>query len=113
MGDIVELLCSAVDMLFVALRRRGAVVGRRGYGTSLPIPNAPAGSEAVFHSRNQTPKYSLSQPKWFSIFFAMNVGVYAGHYFYLRLLMPSNPPNPPRNPDEARPERHMHAADED
>eukprot|EP00411_Alexandrium_monilatum_P024794 CAMPEP_0175225444 /NCGR_PEP_ID=MMETSP0093-20121207/22379_1 /TAXON_ID=311494 /ORGANISM="Alexandrium monilatum, Strain CCMP3105" /LENGTH=53 /DNA_ID=CAMNT_0016519135 /DNA_START=72 /DNA_END=229 /DNA_ORIENTATION=- len=32
----------------------------RTYGTSLPVPTPPPGSEMVFHSRNQQPKYSLS-----------------------------------------------------
>merc|ERR1719253_1247955 len=86
---------------------------RRMYGTSLPIPKAPAGSEHVFHTRNFIPKYSLSNPKWFALFFAANIGGYAGHYFYLRFLMTQNPPNPPRDPNEAKPERHMHSADEE
>eukprot|EP00928_Gymnodinium_smaydae_P042673 TRINITY_DN286_c1_g2_i1.p2 TRINITY_DN286_c1_g2~~TRINITY_DN286_c1_g2_i1.p2 ORF type:complete len:109 (+),score=24.78 TRINITY_DN286_c1_g2_i1:135-461(+) len=85
----------------------------RAYGTTLPVPKAPAGSEMVFHSKMQTPKYALSNPKWFFIFVACNVGAYAGHYFYLKFLMPTNPPNPPRNPDEERPEKHMHAVDDD
>eukprot|EP00401_Gymnodinium_catenatum_P035184 CAMPEP_0117503156 /NCGR_PEP_ID=MMETSP0784-20121206/24183_1 /TAXON_ID=39447 /ORGANISM="" /LENGTH=73 /DNA_ID=CAMNT_0005298461 /DNA_START=54 /DNA_END=272 /DNA_ORIENTATION=+ len=41
----------------------------RAYGTSLPIPQPPPGSTNVFHSRMQTPKYNMSNPKWFSIFF--------------------------------------------
>ena len=67
----------------------------------------------VFHSRMQTPKYQLSQPKWFSIFFFMNLGAYMGHYFYLKFLMQRNPPNPPRNPDEGRPEKHMHSVEDE
>uniref|UniRef100_A0A7S4R877 Uncharacterized protein n=1 Tax=Alexandrium monilatum TaxID=311494 RepID=A0A7S4R877_9DINO len=85
----------------------------RTYGTSLPVPTPPPGTEMVFHSRNQQPKYSLSNPKWFSIFFACNIGAYLGHYFYLKALMPANPPNPPRDPDEPRPEKHMHSVDDD
>uniref|UniRef100_A0A7S1S2Y6 Uncharacterized protein n=1 Tax=Alexandrium catenella TaxID=2925 RepID=A0A7S1S2Y6_ALECA len=92
---------------------RGLSAASRAYGTSLPVPTPPQGTGVVFHSRMQPPKYSLSNPKWFSIFFACNLGAYLGHYLYLRLLMPSNPPNPPRNPDEARPEKHMHTVDED
>merc|ERR1719433_2311764 len=92
---------------------RGVVAAPRAYGTSLPVPTPPPGSETVFHSRNQQPKYSISNPKWFSIFFASNLGAYLGHYFYLKLLMPSNPPNPPRDPDEVRPEKHMHAQEDD
>merc|ERR1712151_538377 len=93
------------------LRRRAVAQGTRSYGTSLPIPNPPQGTGIVFHSRMQTPKYSLSQPKWFGIFFAMNAGVYLGHYFYMKCLMRQNPPNPPRDPENTgAPERHMHAA---
>merc|ERR1712187_356515 len=93
-------------------RARGMLsVFSRHYGTSLPVPTPPPGSELVFHSRNQSPKYSLSNGKCFGIFVAMNAGVYAGHYFYLKLLMPTTPPNPPRDPDEARPEKHMHSVD--
>mmetsp|Transcript_55272 Transcript_55272/g.124519 ORF Transcript_55272/g.124519 Transcript_55272/m.124519 type:complete len:109 (-) Transcript_55272:93-419(-) len=85
----------------------------RGYGTSLPIPTPPEGSETVFSNQVQRPKYSLSNPKWFGLFFVCNIGAYMGHYFYIYWLMPSNPPNPPRNPDEVRPEKHMHTVDED
>merc|ERR1719272_2391064 len=86
---------------------------RRAYGTSLPIPNAPAGSENVFHSRMTPAKYSLSNPKWFTLFFAANLGVYLGHYFYLNFMMSRTPPNPPRNADEERPEKHMHAVEDE
>merc|ERR1719411_2381865 len=103
-----------------AIRRRAGVQATRGYGTSLPIPNPPPGTPtfvgqtSVFHSRMQTPKYSLSQPKWFGIFFAMNVGVYFGHYFYMKLLMRQNPPNPPRDPENTgAPEKHMHTTADD
>merc|ERR1711974_32143 len=83
-------------------------------GTSLPIPTPPPGSNTlVFHSRMMVPKYSLSNPKWFALLFFANLGAYLGHYFYLKFMMASNPPNPPRNPDEPRPERHMHATDDD
>merc|ERR1712062_815899 len=71
--------------------------------TSLPVPSAPYDSEKVFHSRNMYPEYSLPQSKWFGLFFMMNLGAYAGHYFYLNVLMGRNPPNPPRNPDEQAP----------
>lgn len=67
----------------------------------------------VFHSRMMNPKYSLSNPKWFFLFFVCNLGAYAGHYFYLNFLMSQNPPNPPRNKDEEAPEKHMHAVEED
>mmetsp|Transcript_21263 Transcript_21263/g.59415 ORF Transcript_21263/g.59415 Transcript_21263/m.59415 type:complete len:106 (-) Transcript_21263:125-442(-) len=103
--------------LLMTLRRTRAAVQRpmaRLYGTSLPIPNVPEGTATVFHSRMQTPKYSLSNPKWFAIFFAMNLGVYFGHYFYLRFLMIQNPPNPPRDPaNTGAPERHMHTVDDE
>merc|ERR1719469_919416 len=102
--------------LGMAIRRATArpAVAARMYGTSLPIPKPPTGTGVVFHSRMQTPKYSLSNPKWFSIFFAMNVGVYLGHYFYLRFLMRQNPPNPPRDPENTgAPEKHMHAVDDE
>eukprot|EP00927_Polykrikos_kofoidii_P041067 TRINITY_DN349_c0_g2_i1.p2 TRINITY_DN349_c0_g2~~TRINITY_DN349_c0_g2_i1.p2 ORF type:complete len:104 (-),score=10.42 TRINITY_DN349_c0_g2_i1:85-396(-) len=93
---------------------RAASCGRaRCYGTSLPVPAPPVGSEMVFHARMQTPKYQLSNPKWFGIFFACNAGAYSGACFYIRFLMSRNPPNPPRNPDEERPEKHMHAVDDD
>merc|ERR1719253_370043 len=95
------------------VQARQLAVPVRAYGTSLPIPEAPAGTEKIFNSRQQQPKYSLSNPKWFGIFAAMNAGVYAGHWFYMKALHPNNPPNPARNPDEARPEKHMHTVDED
>merc|ERR1740117_756254 len=88
-------------------------MARRQYGTNLAIPKAPAGSEMVFHSRNQMPKYMLSNPKWFSIFFACNIGAYLGHFFYMKLLLTQNPPNPARNPNEWRLEKHMHTVDDD
>eukprot|EP00747_Dinoflagellata_sp_TGD_P168429 gnl/TRDRNA2_/TRDRNA2_194783_c0_seq1.p2 gnl/TRDRNA2_/TRDRNA2_194783_c0~~gnl/TRDRNA2_/TRDRNA2_194783_c0_seq1.p2 ORF type:complete len:105 (+),score=9.22 gnl/TRDRNA2_/TRDRNA2_194783_c0_seq1:73-387(+) len=102
------------------LSRARSAIGRtlprstlsRAYGTSLPVPNPPEGTGAVFHSRMTPVKYSLSNPKWFILFFASNLGVYLGHYFYLSFLMSRNPPNPPRNPDEERPEKHMHTVDE-
>merc|ERR1719474_1460182 len=108
-------------MFFSFVRgRQAAAVGHRAtsaartYGTSLPIPNPPPGTGTVFHSRMQPPKYSLSNQKWFGLFFAMNAGVYAGHYFYLRLLMRQNPPNPPRDPENTgAPEKHMHAVDDE
>merc|ERR1740129_420592 len=101
--------------LAAASRRRGvAARGARGYGTSLPVPTPPAGTGVVFHSRMQTPKYSLSNPKWFAIFFSMNLGVYMGHYFYMKFLMRQNPPNPLRDPENTgAPEKHMHATDDD
>merc|ERR1719251_630886 len=71
----------------------------RSYGTTLPVPTPPPGTGVVFHSRMQQPKYSLSNPKWFAVFVAMNFGVYLGHYFYMRFLMRQNPPNPPRDPE--------------
>eukprot|EP00747_Dinoflagellata_sp_TGD_P164681 gnl/TRDRNA2_/TRDRNA2_184954_c0_seq1.p3 gnl/TRDRNA2_/TRDRNA2_184954_c0~~gnl/TRDRNA2_/TRDRNA2_184954_c0_seq1.p3 ORF type:complete len:107 (+),score=16.49 gnl/TRDRNA2_/TRDRNA2_184954_c0_seq1:69-389(+) len=103
-----------------ALIQSRAVVGRmmarstmsRAYGTTLSIPNVPEGTGAVFHSRMTPTKYSLSNPKWFILFFASNLGVYFGHYFYINFLMSKNPPNPPRNPDEERPEKHMHTVEE-
>mmetsp|Transcript_125464 Transcript_125464/g.250385 ORF Transcript_125464/g.250385 Transcript_125464/m.250385 type:complete len:111 (-) Transcript_125464:73-405(-) len=106
---------AAPSLFRPAMRKTAAsvVAAQRCYGTSLPIPTPPSNSEMVFHSRNQQPKYSLSQPKWFALFFACNFGAYGGHYFYLKFLMPSNPPNPPRDPNEARPEKHMHTVDED
>eukprot|EP00440_Ansanella_granifera_P030134 gb/GFBE01032739.1/.p1 GENE.gb/GFBE01032739.1/~~gb/GFBE01032739.1/.p1 ORF type:complete len:100 (+),score=21.02 gb/GFBE01032739.1/:1-300(+) len=85
----------------------------RSYGTSLKVPAAPAGSEQVFHAQVMLPKYSLSNQKWFGLFFACNFGAYAGHYFYLHFLMPANPPNPPRDANQARPEKHMHAVDDE
>merc|ERR1719287_213637 len=88
-------------------------VRSRCYGTSLPIPKAPPGSETIFHTRTFIPKYSLSNPKWFALFFAANIGGYAGHYFYLKFLMSQNPPNPPRDPNEEKPTKHMHSADEE
>eukprot|EP00811_Abedinium_folium_P011545 NODE_20693_length_786_cov_3.726859.p1 GENE.NODE_20693_length_786_cov_3.726859~~NODE_20693_length_786_cov_3.726859.p1 ORF type:complete len:105 (-),score=10.72 NODE_20693_length_786_cov_3.726859:230-544(-) len=84
----------------------------RAYGTSLPIPQAPPGSETVFHSRMMAPKYSLSNSKWFAVFFACNLGAYVGYDVHARYLTPKNPPNPPRNPNEARPEKHLHTVDE-
>merc|ERR1719277_902673 len=101
-----------------AVARQLATASTRAYGTSLPVPTPPPGYDRitgtpVFHSATGTPKYSLSNPKWFALFFVMNAGAYAGHYFYLKLLMPVNPPNPPRNPNEVAPEVHMHAVDED
>eukprot|EP00427_Karlodinium_veneficum_P015892 CAMPEP_0169123706 /NCGR_PEP_ID=MMETSP1015-20121227/33932_1 /TAXON_ID=342587 /ORGANISM="Karlodinium micrum, Strain CCMP2283" /LENGTH=107 /DNA_ID=CAMNT_0009187069 /DNA_START=82 /DNA_END=405 /DNA_ORIENTATION=+ len=85
----------------------------RSVGTSLPIPNAPPGSEQVFHGRMFIPKYSLSNPKWFGLFFAANAGAYAGHYFYLKFLMSQNPPNPPRDPNESKNyETHMHTVED-
>merc|ERR1712107_96089 len=97
-----------------AARGRTAMLfSRRSIGTSLPVPTPPAETQIVFHSQLMTPKYSLSQPKWFTLFFAANLGAYLGHYFYLKWLMPVNPPNPPRNPDEVRPEKHLHAVDDE
>lgn len=58
------------------------------------------------------PKYSLSNQKWFFLFGACNAGAYAGHYFYLNFLMPANPPNPPRDPNQTPPEKHMHTVDD-
>ena len=40
----------------------------------------------VMHSRFFIPKYSLSNPKWFAIFFSANAGAYLGSFFYLTLL---------------------------
>merc|ERR1719159_2005631 len=94
-------LCKRAQANLAAVRQLPLL--SRAYGTSLPIPTAPAGSEQVFHSRAFVPKYSLSNPKWFALFFAANIGAYAGHYFYLRFLMSQNPPNPPRNANEERP----------
>mmetsp|Transcript_103832 Transcript_103832/g.180388 ORF Transcript_103832/g.180388 Transcript_103832/m.180388 type:complete len:111 (-) Transcript_103832:149-481(-) len=87
----------------------------RAYGTSLPIPNVPEGTAGteVFHSRMQPVKYSMSNPKWFFLFFVANTGAYAGHYFYLYFLMYRNPPNPPRNKEDTPPEKHIHEVDED
>merc|ERR1740120_441913 len=102
------------------MNHRSGLQSARGYGTSLPVPNPPPGTPtmvgqgAVFHSRMQTPKYSLSNPKWFGIFFSMNLGVYLGHYFYMKFLMRQNPPNPLRDPENTgAPEKHMHSADDD
>eukprot|EP00811_Abedinium_folium_P019966 NODE_28936_length_461_cov_7.706587.p2 GENE.NODE_28936_length_461_cov_7.706587~~NODE_28936_length_461_cov_7.706587.p2 ORF type:complete len:105 (+),score=11.54 NODE_28936_length_461_cov_7.706587:87-401(+) len=97
-----------------AMRTRSAAQWAvvRAYGTSLPIPQAPPGSETVFHSRMMAPKYSLGNAKWFAVFFACNAGVYAGCFTHHSFLAPVNPPNPPRNPNEARPERHLHTVDE-
>mmetsp|Transcript_45749 Transcript_45749/g.128756 ORF Transcript_45749/g.128756 Transcript_45749/m.128756 type:complete len:108 (+) Transcript_45749:84-407(+) len=97
-----------------ATRRSAAPGASRAYGTSLEVPTPPTGTGAVFHSRMQPPKYSLSNAKWFGIFFAMNLGAYGGNFFYLRFLMRQNPPNPPRDPENTgRPERHMHSVDDD
>eukprot|EP00930_Biecheleria_cincta_P032979 TRINITY_DN2284_c0_g1_i1.p2 TRINITY_DN2284_c0_g1~~TRINITY_DN2284_c0_g1_i1.p2 ORF type:complete len:104 (-),score=9.76 TRINITY_DN2284_c0_g1_i1:164-475(-) len=103
-------------MLLNIMSRRASLstfARARCYGTSLPIPKTPAGSEEIFHSQMMLPKYSLSNKKWFFLFLACNAGAYGGHYFYLRFLMPANPPNPPRDPNQVRPEKHMHAVDED
>eukprot|EP00929_Paragymnodinium_shiwhaense_P081245 TRINITY_DN4247_c0_g4_i3.p3 TRINITY_DN4247_c0_g4~~TRINITY_DN4247_c0_g4_i3.p3 ORF type:complete len:106 (+),score=21.49 TRINITY_DN4247_c0_g4_i3:87-404(+) len=89
-------------------RSAAASAAARSYGTKLPIPQAPAGSEMVFHSLMQRPKYYLSNGKWWSIFFAMNLGAYAGNWFYMTFLMRTNPPNPPRVRGEEGPEKHMH-----
>eukprot|EP00931_Biecheleriopsis_adriatica_P033498 TRINITY_DN1943_c0_g1_i2.p1 TRINITY_DN1943_c0_g1~~TRINITY_DN1943_c0_g1_i2.p1 ORF type:complete len:120 (+),score=18.92 TRINITY_DN1943_c0_g1_i2:54-362(+) len=85
----------------------------RNYGTSLPVPTAPPGSEQVFHGQMMLPKYSLNNQKWFGLLMACNLGAYAGHYFYLYFLMPTNPPNPPRDANQTRPEKHLHTVDED
>ncbi|CAL1169285.1 unnamed protein product [Cladocopium goreaui] len=95
----------------VATRASGAMV--RFCGTSLRVPKAPPGSGDVFHAQMMLPKYSLTNEKWFFLFFMCNLGAYSGHYFYLHFLMPANPPNPPRDPDQVRPEKHMHAVDDD
>eukprot|EP00812_Abedinium_dasypus_P012566 NODE_6078_length_531_cov_197.510504.p2 GENE.NODE_6078_length_531_cov_197.510504~~NODE_6078_length_531_cov_197.510504.p2 ORF type:complete len:134 (+),score=20.22 NODE_6078_length_531_cov_197.510504:3-404(+) len=107
--------CTMSAMMARTMRTRTAAqrAAVRAYGTSLPIPQAPPGSETVFHSRMMAPKYSLSNGKWFAVFAACNVGAYAGHDFYIRFMMPTNPPNPPRDPNEARPERHMHTVDDE
>mmetsp|Transcript_51570 Transcript_51570/g.120723 ORF Transcript_51570/g.120723 Transcript_51570/m.120723 type:complete len:112 (+) Transcript_51570:117-452(+) len=89
----------------------------RGFSTSsyttLHIPNAPANSSEIIGGKHMPPKYSLGNAKFFTIFIACNIGVYAGHYFYLNILMTKNPPNPDRDPNEPRPEKHMHTVDED
>eukprot|EP00438_Fugacium_kawagutii_P003013 Skav233492 [mRNA] locus=scaffold1310:202311:203625:+ [translate_table: standard] len=97
-----------------AMLRRAALTGEkmvRFCGTSLRVPKAPPGEP--FHAQMMLPKYSLTNDKWFFLFFMCNLGAYSGHYFYLHLLMPANPPNPPRDPEQVRPERHMHAVDDD
>jgi len=85
----------------------------RSYGTSLKVPTAPPGSEEIFHGQMMLPKYSLSNQKWFGLFLACNFGAYGGHYFYLNFLMPTNPPNPPRDTKQVRPEKHLHAVDDE
>eukprot|EP00933_Yihiella_yeosuensis_P006101 TRINITY_DN11075_c0_g1_i1.p3 TRINITY_DN11075_c0_g1~~TRINITY_DN11075_c0_g1_i1.p3 ORF type:complete len:103 (+),score=20.97 TRINITY_DN11075_c0_g1_i1:75-383(+) len=102
-------------MMLMRARAAQRALGQRciGSGTSLPIPKAPAGSEQVFHAQMMVPKYSLSNAKWFGLLLAANLGAYAGHYFYIILLMPANPPNPPRDTNQQRPERHMHSVDDE
>ncbi|CAK9046752.1 unnamed protein product [Durusdinium trenchii] len=96
----------------VITRARSAMV--RHCGTSLRVPKAPPGTGTdIFHPQVMLPKYSLTNQKWFFLFFICNLGAYSGHYFYLHLLMRANPPNPPRDPDQVRPEKHMHAVDDD
>lgn len=86
----------------------------RAYGTSLKVPTPPEnGGMPVFPARMHPVKYSLSNPRWFFLFFMGNIGAYAGHYFYLLFLMTKNPPNPPRSKDDVGPEKHIHEVDED
>ena len=47
----------------------------------------------VFPYGQQQPKYSLTDGKWFAMFFAGNVGVYSGHWFYINFIMGKNPPH--------------------
>merc|ERR1712150_138710 len=112
MGRKVMLAVAVLRSRARATMASALVAGMRTYGTSLPVPTPPPGSETVF-TRQQMPKYSLSNPKWFSIFFAMNLGAYMGHFAYLKFVMTPNPPNPPRDPDHARPEKHMHSVDDE
>eukprot|EP00434_Breviolum_minutum_P029796 symbB.v1.2.026344.t1/scaffold2624.1/size74584/6 len=57
-------------------RARGAMV--RHCGTSLRVPKAPAGTGDVFHAQMMLPKYSLTNQKWFFLFFMCNLGAYSG-----------------------------------
>merc|ERR1719291_1076426 len=101
-------------LMRASMRQRCLQTARRCYGTSLPVPTPPPGTGAVFHSSMQTPKWSMSNPKWFAFFFSMNFGVYAGNALYVRYIMNVNPPNPPRNPENpGAPTRHMHTVDDD
>jgi len=71
--------------------------------TSLPIPSPPPGTGHIFHARMMQPRYSLNNQKWLAMLVAGNVGLYAGHEFYLKLIMSRNPPNPPRDKNEKKP----------
>eukprot|EP00435_Cladocopium_sp_Y103_P048879 s1756_g14.t1 len=72
----VERCCSKAMLLGRAAiaRARGAMV--RHCGTSLRVPKAPPGE--VFHAQMMLPKYSLTNQKWFFLFFMCNLGAYSG-----------------------------------
>mmetsp|Transcript_66571 Transcript_66571/g.124224 ORF Transcript_66571/g.124224 Transcript_66571/m.124224 type:complete len:112 (-) Transcript_66571:103-438(-) len=81
--------------------------------STLHLPTAPPNSAEIVGGNLMPPKYSLGNAKFFTIFIASQFGLYGGHYFYLNILMTKNPPNPDRDPNMPRPERHMHAVDDD
>merc|ERR1719161_2907871 len=93
-------------------RLNTATLSNGEWGTSLPTPKPPPGTGVVFPSTMHHPKYSLDHGKWFVLFFAANMGLYAGHFFYLSFIMRKNPPNPPRLNNEEPPEQHPHTVEE-
>merc|ERR1712226_355757 len=104
----------AFSTMLAAIRARSRAVARplaARSQTTLPIPTPPPGSQTVFPCTNMPPKYSLAPPTFTFMFIAANLGAYSGHYFFLYFFSKENPPNPPRNPNEERPEKHLHTVD--
>ncbi|KEP60621.1 UNVERIFIED_CONTAM: hypothetical protein HHA_200310 [Hammondia hammondi] len=95
------------------LANMAARISRRLLDAATPLPTAPAGTGAVFHSRLMPVKYALNGPKWMAVVGSAFVGVFSGHFFYKSFILSKNPPNPPRDPNEKPPSRHPHAPPED
>lgn len=100
-------------MFIRSLLRRNVAAGIRS--PSVKYPNVPEGMTGtnVFPFQPVRPCYSLPDGEYFTFLAAGAAGAFSGHFFYIKFLMGKNPPHPPRDPNEPRPEAHPHTVDED
>lgn len=83
------------------------------FGTSLPIPNVPAGTGVVLHGQLQKVKVFLETKQFLFFYASMFTGGILGNQFYDRFILNTNPANPPRWADEKNAERHPHAPEDE
>jgi len=80
---------------------------------TLQVPTPPPGTGVVFHNKMHPIKYTVNNTKFFIMYFSGLAGAFSGNIFYTKFVMRKNPPNPPRDPNERPPEKHIHTVEED